>query len=64
MTLDDLIEDLLAFRRTYPAAGGATVIGFYLDGPTYDRGEVQFEPRQLIEIGMPAPRAPSSGTVQ
>ncbi len=69
MTLDDLIEQLVAIRRECPAAATATVIGFQIDRPHYERGEVRFgtyDPRtcQIIEIDVPAPRPPGSRTVQ
>jgi hypothetical protein len=68
MTLDDLIEQLVTIRRNCPAAATATVIGFQIEHPHYSRGEVRFgtyDPRtcQLIEIEMPAPRAPLPGGV-
>jgi hypothetical protein len=62
MTLDDLIERLIGIRRACPAAGSATCVGFAIDCPRYEMGEVRFgnyDPDSCDLIEIDVPRAPT-----
>jgi len=57
MTLDELIDRLLQIRRENPAAGCATVVGFDIEDPAYQCGEVRFgrydpDACELIEMNV------------